>query len=317
MTQPAILPGAFESRLSAPCSRLARAICKVNFLQTKQGEIGGHVFPRIQRGPRRTRLIEHPFNEEQTQAILSACKRNGVSVNNALFALCNIAWSRTCSNTNSKKLPMYVMSIIEFQHARITGTYRMMYSAINVRPYLAPVPICPSTYWFLALTYFTVVLPSFFPPCQGIFWHRARLAKSQTTKYVKSPFLASRALSMAAQRGGTRTSISTTIPESESYPQLPPDSRTTTPSPSHALLGLSLIGNLDHIYTPTSYAHPSVRLHSVTTASRQKEGGILLLEHTFAGRLWLHLCWDEMGFEEGVVETWWSEVVSGVGEFLK
>lgn len=103
--QPDVLPCAFESRLPVPGSSWERAACKVNFLQNKQREIGDHVFPRTQRGAQRTRLIEHSFNEEQTQAILSACKRNGVSVNNALFALCNAAWARTHS---APKMPMCV-----------------------------------------------------------------------------------------------------------------------------------------------------------------------------------------------------------------
>ena len=194
----------------------------------------------------------------------------------------------------------------------------MIYSAINLRPYLSPMPVYPSTYWYLALTYFTVALPSFPPSSPATFWHRARLSKVQTTKSVKSRFLPSRALAMASQRAGMRgTTTTSSISPPPPPPQLPPHARISTPSPSRALLGLSLIGNLDHIYTLSSYTKPGVKLHSVTTASRQKEGGLLVLEHTFSGRLWLHLCWDEMGFEEGVVEAWWAGVVSGVGEFLK
>ena len=190
----------------------------------------------------------------------------------------------------------------------------MIYSAINLRPYLSPTPISPATYWFLALTYFTVVLPSFPPTSPATFWHRARTAKAQTAKCVKSPFLLSRALAMATQRAGPRNTSPAVVPPD---PRLPPHARAASSVPSRALLGLSLIGNLDNTYTPASYARSGVELHSVTTASRQREGGLLVLEHTFAGRLWLHLCWDEMGFEEGVIEEWWAGVVSGVGEFLR
>jgi hypothetical protein len=87
------------------------------------------------------------------------------------------------------------------------------------------------------------------------------------------------------------------------------------PAPSAALLGLSLIGNLDRTYTRASYP-PSVQLHSVTTASRLKPGGMLLLEHTFGDKLWLHLCWDQMGFEAGQVERFWEELKGTVEEFL-
>jgi len=111
------------------------------------------------------------------------------------------------------------------------------------------------------------------------------------------------------------------------------------PAPSAALFGLSLIGNLDNIYTQSSYARPPsssldssssssikspsdttfasfqkpippptqiMTIHTVTTASRQKPGGFLLLEHTFNKKLWLHLCWDVNGFEEGHVERFWE-----------
>jgi hypothetical protein len=43
---------------------------------------------------------------------------------------------------------------------------------------------------------------------------------------------------------------------------------------------------------------------------------MLLLEHTFGGKLWLHLCWDEMGFEEGQVERFWEGLKVSVEEFL-
>jgi hypothetical protein len=43
---------------------------------------------------------------------------------------------------------------------------------------------------------------------------------------------------------------------------------------------------------------------------------MLLLEHTFGGKLWLHLCWDEMGFEEGQVERFWEGLKGTVDEFL-
>jgi hypothetical protein len=54
----------------------------------------------------------------------------------------------------------------------------------------------------------------------------------------------------------------------------------------------------------------------VTTASRQKAGGLLLLEHTFGKKLYLHLCWDENGFEEGHVEKFWEGLQEAVEEFL-
>jgi hypothetical protein len=46
----------------------------------------------------------------------------------------------------------------------------------------------------------------------------------------------------------------------------------------------------------------------VTTASKQKEGGMLFLEHTFGGRLWWHLAFDENGFPEGLIDRFWKEL---------
>ena len=178
-----------------------------------------------------------------------------------------------------------------------------MYTAINLRPHLSnPVP----THWYLALTYYNIVLPSFLPSHPAVFWHRARQVKSQTHRTVNSPFLVSRSLQMASTRGSRARGL----------PQPPPPVEAIAPpAPSAALLGLSLIGNLDRTYTRASYPS-SVQLHWVTTASRLKPGGMLLLEHTFGSKLWLHLCWDEMGFEEGQVERFWEVLKGSVEEFL-
>ncbi|KAF8480627.1 hypothetical protein JB92DRAFT_3040573 [Gautieria morchelliformis] len=308
-----VLPPSLESRLRMPSSPLLLATHKIAFLLNQQHELGGHIFPRTQHAPRRTRLVEHAFTKAETQAILAVCKRNGASVNNALFALSAIAWTRMrmrdAAGADEFKLPT------------------MIYSAINLRPHLSPpspTPSSPSSlsYWFLPLTYFTVVLPSFLPASAAAFWHRARLARMQTARSVGSPFLASRAAFLATQRAGARhvPDTATHAPAPAAPPaqaQLPPHARPATASPSRALLGLSLIGNLDHTYTRSSYDCPGVSLHTVTTASRQKEGGLLVLGHTFAGQLWLHLCWDEEGFARGVVEGWWGLFIGGVAEYTR
>jgi hypothetical protein len=88
----------------------------------------------------------------------------------------------------------------------------------------------------------------------------------------------------------------------------------TEPAPSLALMGLSLIGNLDATYVREEY--PSIELLSVRTASRQKPGGLLLLEHTFGKKLWLQMFWDENGFKEGQIEKFWECLKEAVYEFL-
>ncbi|KAF5366062.1 hypothetical protein D9757_012394 [Collybiopsis confluens] len=90
-----LLPPALESRIQIPSSGIARAAAKVNYLQTMYNEIGGHTLRRTQRSPQKTILIEKSFTESQTKKILAKCKQNGVTVNHALFALCNVAWGQS------------------------------------------------------------------------------------------------------------------------------------------------------------------------------------------------------------------------------
>ncbi|KAG8728092.1 hypothetical protein FRC12_022020 [Ceratobasidium sp. 428] len=86
------------------------------------------------------------------------------------------------------------------------------------------------------------------------------------------------------------------------------------PAPSTALMGLSLLGNLDGVYKHAMYGE--VKLHTLTTGSRQRAGAMLLFGYTFVGKLWLCFGYDENGFPRGVVEEFWKEVLTGVDEFL-
>ncbi|KAK7056678.1 hypothetical protein VNI00_002395 [Paramarasmius palmivorus] len=286
-----MLPIAVEHRLPSPGNRLAKAASKVNLIKTLEREIGGHTLPRKQRGPPRTVLNEISFTEAQTSAILAKCKSHGVTVNHAVFVLCNIAWARCNTKREKTEHPL------------------MIYTAINLRPFLSPHPT--STYWFVALSYYNVVLPAFLPAKPSAFWLRAQSVKSQTRKIVQSPFLPSRALEMAKIRASRAQG------KPMSFPRLVEEEKEKSslrPPPSACLLGLSLIGNLDVTYKRSELG--SMELHNVTTASRQKAGGMLLLEHTFGKKLWFHLFWDEMGFEEGRIEEFWAKLEDTVVEFL-
>ncbi|KAJ7699489.1 hypothetical protein B0H16DRAFT_1836277 [Mycena metata] len=339
-----VLPLSMESRLSIPSSALGLAACKINYLQTLSREIGGHTFSRTQRGPKRTILQEREFSEAQTAAILANCKANGVTVNHALTALCNIAWAR-CT-TQPVELPI------------------MLYTAANLRAHLAPQPSGAATspsHWFLALAYFTISLPAWAPATKAGMWLRARAAKTQMQKAVRSPLLPTRALLSAAGRARRAPSSSSSSAsatsasagsdnekpksvKSKSAPFAPPPENPALPSrpaASAALLGISLIGDLDRTYLRSAYSPqiapssstqikpeitptlttPRIHLLSVATASRLKPGGLLLLGHTFGGRLVLQLCWDCMGFAapgqgEGGVEAFWEGLGGAVGEFL-
>ncbi|KAK7440236.1 hypothetical protein VKT23_017177 [Stygiomarasmius scandens] len=294
-----VLPPALESRLPVKQHIFPKAVAQVNYAQTLRKEIGGHVFSRTQRAAQRTASVEMVFDETETASILRNCKSQNVTVNHALFVLCNFAWGRSInldtSNSEGSRLPT------------------MMYTAINLRPYLSPHPA--STYWYLALTYFNVVLPSFLPQNAsnnpGVFWHRARAVKAQTRKAVQSPFLTARALEGARTRASRARGITVSVPGMD---VIEPKNDSTSRAPSLALMGLSLIGNLDATYLRDAY--PRIELVSVRTASRQKAGGLLLLEHTFGKKLWLQMFWDENGFKEGQIERFWECLREAVHEFL-
>jgi len=241
-----------------------------------------------------------PFDEERTTKILKNCKAHGVSISAALFAICNIAWARV--GLGKKELPM------------------MMYSALNLRPYFNVKPANDS-YWFLAVGYFNVMLPGFLPKEEDLvktFWHRARSAKTQSTRAAKSPMIVSRSQEMASERGKRARMWAKEDDEKENGTWVPPPTPSTLKSssnvPSTALIGLSLLGNLDGIYKHGTF--PDIQLHTLTTGSRQRQGGMLLFGYTFAGKLWISLGYDENGFEKIVVDSFWENVIACVDKLL-
>lgn len=227
----------------------------------------------------------------------------------------------------------------------------MMYSALNVRPYLRPEvrEDKQSSYWFTAIGYLNVILPAFLPPSacsdcvEKVFWHRAREAKKQITKAAKHPLLVSRTHAMASERGARARVWAREDDEKDAgiwvppAPPTPPSSCASTTSlaakleveaeeekpwtlpraPSTALVGLSMLGNLDAMYSHASY--PALNLHTLTTGSRQRPGASLLFGYTFKGRLWVSLGYDELGFKEDVdgIGEWWRCFLQGVEEFLE
>ncbi|CAK5272170.1 unnamed protein product [Mycena citricolor] len=281
------LPPSLESRLRPPASAFGKAACKINYFQSLSREIGGHRLPRVQRAPKRTLFQEHEFSSDKTASILARCKANGVTVNHALVALCNVAWARCTSQT--AELPI------------------LFYTAANLRPYLAP--HTSQSCWFLALAYFTMTFPAFVPSHAKGVWLRAKSAKNQMQAAVRSPLLPTRALLSAAARS-RRSSPSSNFsppPENAALPGRPKDSA--------ALFGISLLGDLDRLYLRKLYG-PGVSLVSISTASRLKEGGFLMLGHTFCGKLALQMYWDQMGFVEGEIERFWAQLAMAVDEFL-
>jgi len=317
-----VLPSSLESNLPAlpsASARLREAAAEVDFQLSQSSLVGGQTLPRRKDPIRQTIVPTTSFPEARTKAMLKKCKDRGVSISAALFAVCNLAWARV--GGGKPELPA------------------MMYSALNLRPYLTKKSdtekLLWNSYWFLAIGYFNVILPNFLPASdqERTFWHRAREAKAQSAKAAKSKLVVSRTRQMAKERGERARMWAKEDDEKEKgswLPLTPPtspiaSSESPAPSirnilpernatPSSALLGLSLLGNMDGIYKHATF--PDLKLHTLTTGSRQRHGAILLFGYTFKGRLWVSLGYDQNGFKEGVIESYWCEIERCVEEFL-
>ncbi|VDB86578.1 unnamed protein product [Peniophora sp. CBMAI 1063] len=296
------LPPSYEESLPVATSAFRRAVGRVDFEAAQNKQIGGQAFPRRKDPVRHTVVPTLAFDQDVTKRMLKNCKANGVSIAGALFAVCNMAWARMTSR-EQQRLPM------------------MTYAAMNVRPCLVPRPMNDS-YFFLSVGYFNVTLPAFLPSnmADGVFWHRARSAKSQITQAAKTPMLASRCHHMSIQRGRQSRAWAAEDDQKVAGIWTPPPTPTvaasapTTKPPSSALLGLSMLGNLDAMYKHREF--PDIQMHTLTTGSRQRSGAMLLFGYTFAGRLWVSLGYDEKGYEDKPVSIFWQNMLDTMNEFL-
>ena len=91
------IPCSLEDRLPAigKGARFANAVGRDDNSRNDAQAIGGQSFPAngIKKS-RKTIVPTFPYTAEETKAILARCKANGVTIAHAVFALCNIAWSR-------------------------------------------------------------------------------------------------------------------------------------------------------------------------------------------------------------------------------
>lgn len=217
------MPEAMESQLVTPESwgRMAWAGARVEF-QRNQGKLvvrpssrisgmlatlmtgnlleqGGHAFPRATLGERRTLVPTISYDGPTTKRILGTCKAHQATIAQAVFSLCNLAYIR-CTPGRDQRLPC------------------MLYSALNLRPFLKQ-----SGDWYkIAIGYYkfvyshfhtsnkvltshslSIILPTFLPSTRSAadtFWARALSTRQQTSKVVKSRFLACRSKLMALER---------------------------------------------------------------------------------------------------------------------
>ncbi|RDB28633.1 hypothetical protein Hypma_015825 [Hypsizygus marmoreus] len=298
--EPIKLPTSLEDRLPPSKGKLSQLATRVDFLRSQEKLIGGHTFPRRSSGPRRTIVPTVSIDEKRTKDLLKRCKSNGVSISSALFAICNIAWVK--ASGQKQEMPT------------------MMYSALNLRPYLMASKALNDSYWFLAIGYFNVILPGFLPRSGSLaptFWLRARSARKQSTLAAKNPMIVSRSREMARERGERARAWAKEDDDKERgiwTTPLPSAKKPADRPPSQALIGLSLLGNLDGTYKHSAFL--KIQLHTLTTGSRQRAGGMLLFGYTFVGKLWLSLGYDENGFEKDTVERFWTNVLSCTDDFL-
>jgi hypothetical protein len=194
------------------------------------------------------------------------------------------------------------------------GLIRLMYSAINIRPY-CPKPTNGS-YVFVSVGYFNVILPNFIPASCDVsktFWLRARKAKQQCAQVASSRMFVPRTREMATKRGKQSRLRAKEDDEKEAGVWVPPPPTSSRQS-SIALIGVSLLGNLDGIYEHANF--PDIKLHTLTNGCRQRHSAILMFAYTFAGKLWISLGYDENGFERKTVDLFWENVEAAIHEFL-
>lgn len=272
---------------------------QVAYDQAESRLIGGQAFPGPKvRKERRTVVPTFAYGPEDTKRILAKCKANGVTIAHAIFALCNIAWTRVNGPSADPC---------------------MMYSALNLRPNMCP--SANTSFFHLAVGYFNIILPSLLPPIptSDLLWHRAQSTKAQTIRAVKSPFLVSRSKETMRIRR-ERAVRWAGIDDGRSKPSDPfvvkRDAivKAEKGVAQRALMGVSMLGNLDGMYKHAGYGE--VVLTSLQTGSRQRSGGLLLFAYTFQSQLWLSLGYDINGFQEGSIEAFWSEVQMLVGEVM-
>ncbi|KAG5650740.1 hypothetical protein H0H81_011184 [Sphagnurus paluster] len=292
------LPSCLEDRLPPLKGNFGRLASRVDFHRSQEKLIGGQTFPKKSGAVRHTIVPTISIDEARTKTLLKRCKANGVSISSALFAICNIAWAK--ASGDRPEIPT------------------LMYSALNLRSSLMVNKALNDSYWFLAIGYFNVILPGFLPRSGNLaatFWHRARSAKTQSTDAAKNPMTISRAREMARKRGEQARAWAKEDDDKErGLWKAPPPAPKKTGPPASALIGLSLLGNLDGIYKHAAFEN--IKLDTLTTGSRQRAGGMLLFGYTFVGKLWLSLGYDQNGFENEVVEKFWNNVLGYTDEFL-
>jgi len=103
------LPASLEQRLPlvGSGSKFAAAVGSEECRRSEAKLVGGQGFPgNPVKMERHTLVPTFAYTGDETKKILGACKGNGVTIAHAVFALCNIAWSKRAFDTVA---PWYVV----------------------------------------------------------------------------------------------------------------------------------------------------------------------------------------------------------------
>ena len=347
---PAALPGSLEDRMPVigNGSRFARAVGQVDNKKNDDRLIGGQSFPsNPTKMARKTVVPTFAYTPEETKKILGKCKENGVTIAHAMFALCNLAWAR---RTESREHSCLIYSALNLRPnmAKSDASYFHLavgYFSIVLSSLVPPSLSTSELFWYRARQTKAQTVKAVKSPFVVARSRETNLIRRERAiKWAKIDDEEERqkANGSVAPNGGLGLGLGVVQPErkapsngvpgpkfaplraaadtpdlSKSQPPSPtnPKSKIVLPPASQkALLGLSMLGNLDGLYSHASY--PDIHLQSLTTGSRQRPGGLLLFAYTFKGKLWMSLGYDVNGFKEGAIEGFWEEVQALVKEVL-
>ncbi|SCV68850.1 BQ2448_971 [Microbotryum intermedium] len=331
-----------EAKLVTPegWGRMAWAGARVEYNQSQAKLIGGHAFPRANLGERKTLVPTVAYDAAKTKKILANCKIHGTTISHAVFSLSNMAYIRSTPQRD-EDLPVMIYSALNMRGNLSKADDDWYHIAIGyyniILPSFLPSTISAErTFWHRSSvvrkqTSAVVKSKWLAPRCKLMALERERrsIGFEREDERRRQEKLGSGEVSSQLQGLGisfdgdaTESKLASSLAETLSpvghvatvATTQPAKSTTSSKAPGTALMGLSMLGNLDAMYTHKSYH--GIQMHTLTTGSRQRAGAILLFAYTFAGKLWLSLGYDSNGFQQGVIEAWWTEMQKGVDEFL-
>ncbi|GAA5897369.1 hypothetical protein JCM6882_001869 [Rhodosporidiobolus microsporus] len=350
-TSTSILAPAMESKLATPSSwgKLGWSGAQVDFARDQAKLVGGHSFPRANLGTRKTLVPTVSFDGAKTKKILAACKAHGVTIAHAAFALSNAAYVRSIAGEEGEarrkpELPVMIYSALNvrpFLQKSEADWYHIAIGYYNIiLPSFLPSTLSPSAYfWHQALSVRVQTSHAVKTPFlaartalmalererRSIGFERADEEKRAMKRVVEEAERGLKGLGIGVEESeegdeaGRVKEAERLAKEAKEKAAKEAAAKKDQPAapakaPSTALLGLSMLGNLDGMYKHADFH--GIQLHTLTTGSRQRPGALLLFAYTFAGKLWFSLGYDSNGFKKGSVERWWDELVKGVDEFL-